>query len=164
MLYNTSNEKTFTTKSFLTVFAETYPLYGESGSKQLLEEDYEYFSQPLVGLTSFLNIPNQRRLSKELSFVDVFKNLIHLDIEDEKNKKLPWTTILLAFPRVVFYLVVTLLVLPSSTAKLITELLPGLGEEACYLGKKMLLQTLLSNLHIRWDILYLVVCMPSGNS
>jgi hypothetical protein len=135
VLNNTSNEKSFTKKSFITVFAETYPLYNESGSKPLTEEDYEYVSQPLVAVTSFFNLPNHKRLSKELSFFDVLKNVIHWDAEDEKNKKIGWTTIPLALPRTIFHLSVALLVLPSSTAKLITELLPGLAEEYCYIGK-----------------------------
>lgn len=135
MLNNTSNEKSFTKKSFITVFTETYPLYNESGSKHLTEEDYEYVSQPLVAVTSFFNLPNHKRHSKELSFFDVLKNIIHWDVEDEKNKKMGWTTIPLAVPRTIFHLVVALLVLPSSTAKLITELLPGLAEEYCYIGK-----------------------------
>ncbi|MDR3503358.1 MAG: hypothetical protein P4L79_12345 [Legionella sp.] len=135
MLNNTSNEKSFTKKSFITVFTETYPLYNESGSKPLTEEDYEYVSQPLVAVTSFFNLPNHKRLSKELSFFDVLKNVIHWDVENEKNKKMGWTTIPLAIPRTMFHLAVALLVLPSSTAKLITELLPGLAEEYCYIGK-----------------------------
>ncbi|MFJ1268250.1 hypothetical protein ACD661_06755 [Legionella lytica] len=135
MLNNTSNEKSFTKKSFITVYTETYPLYNESGAKRLTEEDYQYVSQPLVAVTSFFNLPNQPRHSNELSFFDVLKNTIHWDVEDEKNKQLGWTTVPLAIPRIIFHLSIALLVLPSSTAKLITELLPGLAEEYCYIGK-----------------------------
>lgn len=135
MLYHTSGEKKFTTKSVISVFAETYPLYGESGSKNLTEEDYEYHSQLLVAVTSFLNISNRKRLSRELSILDVLKNVIAWDIEDEKNKTLPWSTILLALPRMTFQAFEVMAALPSSTAKLVVEFLPGLAEEACYIGK-----------------------------
>lgn len=59
MLNNTSNEATFTGKSFITVFTETYPLYNETGAKPLGDSDYEYCSQPLVAISSFLNLPTR---------------------------------------------------------------------------------------------------------
>lgn len=136
LLNNTSNETTFTRKSFITVYTETYPLYNETGSKPLSESDYEYCSQPLVAISSFLNLPNQKRLSEKLSVLDILKNIIHWDVKDEQKGKFGWITTALAIPRFIGHLLGLAVALPSSTAKLIVELLPGVGEEYCYIGKQ----------------------------
>lgn len=75
--------------------------------------------------------------------------MIHWDVKDEQEGKVGWITTELTIPRVIGHLFGVAAALPSSTAKLAMELLPGIGEKYCYLGKKTRKLIPLHNSHIK---------------
>lgn len=146
-IYKTSEnifKNKFTLESLLLIYSETFPLDSEIGAEKIslennsdkLSDKYPYHSQPLVMLTSFLNLPNQKRKSDKLSILDVLKNMIDWDLEDEKNSKFSTLDNVLAAPMFVYHVLRMLVKLPFSIAKIVTEFLPGIGEESCRIAMK----------------------------
>jgi hypothetical protein len=111
------------------IYLETYrdaiivPRYSPS--------ELAYLAQPLVMLTLFLGLPNNKRTSDKLTVHDVLKNMIDWDIEDEKKGKFSPLDKILAIPMFLYHLIRMIIKTILNIAKIFTEFLPGLAEEFC---------------------------------
>lgn len=130
MLVNKSSTNKFTLESLMLVYLEAYPQQGFR-SINYQYEDFNQLTQPLILLTSFLGLPNKMRISTKLSALDVLKNMLDWDLEDEKKGIISTLDKVLAVPMFLYHVLKMLLKIPFSLAQLVTEFLPGLSEEFC---------------------------------
>lgn len=132
MLLNKTEGTQFTTTSLLLIYSETFQPHGTVGNQKFT--DLNYLAQPLVMISSFLGLPNNRRLYKKLSFLDILKNMIGWSVDHERNDQhVTAGDVLKAIPFFLFFVTLSLIRIVFNIAKLVTEFLPALIEENCRL-------------------------------
>lgn len=124
MILNQTKDSGLSATSILLIYSETFQPNHVVGNEMFTKDDLAYLSQPLVMLTSFLGLPNNRRRHETVSLNDLFKNMIGWKTGQPRD----W---LLALPIFLFYFMRSLIKTTFNVVKIFTEFLPGLAEEGC---------------------------------